>query len=746
MKPASSRRTGWSFAWALLVLFAPIVHAQIADLSLTNRVSDETPAIGANVDFTVTVSNAGPADVLRVVVRDALPTGYTYVSHATGFGTYTPADGKWTLGAPAYQSVSLRITARVEEAGDHVDVAEIVAADCVDRDSKPGNGDPAEDDYARARTIPYQDVAPIITGQNPLAIGENAAFRIKLDDLVVTDPDNTYPEDFTLSVEEGPHYTITGVQEITPDPGFTGMLQVGVTVSDGLEDSAPFSLEILVGGPNFIVVMTDDLDARSLDDLLQAGLMPNLQTYFIDRGMDFTRAFVTTPLCCPSRASFLTGKYPHNTTIINNQVRFGQYGLHWAAGKIDDTDTIATRLQALGYTTALIGKYMNGYGSHPELAPIGPAFDPHYIPPGWAHWQVLVDFSTYCVYDYTMNNNGHLRQFMRPPGETEDSAIYQTNVLADLSADYVQIHKDDPNPFFLWVTPMAPHVEECLDAYGDYMPRPDGGFEQYIRPAPEFASALVPDFYPTRAFNEDLSDKPQWAQVPPLTDRQKVEVIQQYRMRAQSMLSVDVLLGRIVAALGPKIDNTVLVFTSDNGWFFGEHRRSKKILAYDEASRVPLYIAPPDFNGPQKRYQTVINNDLEPTILNLALPGYGEAEFDGRSIAPLLLDPPPAWWKERERFLIEYGRTQPNPEIDTYLAVRERKTLYIESYAGSYYDKGLSTLVGLELYDLESDPFEMDSLIRFPVNVPDPVLGPRAHELHVCVRQGCKDLENDTSQ
>ena len=728
------------------MLFAPIVHAQIADLSLTNRVSDEAPPVGANVDFNITVWNAGPDDVLRVVVRDALPSGYTYVSHAAGYGTYTPADGKWTLAVPAYQSVSLRITARVEGAGDHVNVAEIVAADCTDRDSKPGNGDPAEDDYARSRTIPHQNVAPTITGQNPLAIAEDGALRITLDDLSVTDPDNVYPDDFTLTVAEGAHYTITGANQITPDAGFKGMLNVGVTVSDGLNDSAPFDLQILAGGPNFIVVMTDDLDARSLDDLLQAGLMPNLQTYFIDRGMDFTRAFVTTPLCCPSRASFLTGKYPHNTTIINNQVRFGAYGIHWAAGKIDDTDTIATRLQDLGYTTALIGKYMNGYGSHPELAPIGPAFDPHYIPPGWAHWQVLVDFSTYCVYDYTMNNNGHLHQVVRPPGETENSAVYQTNVLADLSADYLQQHANDPSPFFLWVTPMAPHVEECLDAYGDYMPRPDGGFEQYIRPAPEFANAAVPEFYPTRAFNEDLSDKPQWAQVPPLTDRQKAEAVQQYRMRAQSMLSVDVLLGRIVAALGPKIDNTVLVFTSDNGWFFGEHRRSKKILAYDEASRVPLYIAPPGVSAPQKRYHTVINNDLAPTILNLAKPGYGEADFDGRNIAPLLLEPPPIWWKERERFLIEYGRTQPNPLIDTYLAVRERKQLYIESYAGSYYEQGVSKLAGLELYDLEVDPFEMDSLMHYPEDQPDPVLSSWARQLHHCVRQGCKDLENDTAQ
>jgi len=130
------------------------------------------------------------------------------------------------------------------------------------------------------------------------------------------------------------------------------------------------------------VIMADDLDTRSLDDLLRAGLMPNLQSEIIDQAISFEHAFTTTPLCCPSRASFLTGNYAHNTSILNNQLPIpGFDGLYPAVGAFDDSDTIGTRFQALGYTTALIGKYLNGYGSDAALANVHPAYDPHYVQP-----------------------------------------------------------------------------------------------------------------------------------------------------------------------------------------------------------------------------------------------------------------------------------------------------------------------------------------------------------------------------
>jgi N-acetylglucosamine-6-sulfatase len=498
--------------------------------------------------------------------------------------------------------------------------------------------------------------------------------------------------------------------------------------------------------PNVVVVMLDDLDTRSLDDLLAAGLMPNLREHVIDRAVAFENAWVTTPLCCPSRATFLTGDYGHNTGILSNLQPIGGDTLLWAVGAFDDSDTLATRLQAAGYTTALIGKYLNGYGASPDLANISPAYDPAYVPPGWSHWDVLVDPSTYCVYNYTISHDGVTRRYQRPPGQREDSATYQTNVLADLSASFVAAHADDAAPFFLWVAPAAPHTEECPDAYGGSPPPDRNDFAYYIRPAPEFAQAPVPAFVPTPAYDEDLADKPGWLELPPLDAADLANLEIQYATRLRSVLSADVLIGRIVAALGDAMDETVLILTSDNGWFYGEHRRTEKTLVYREASRVPLYVALPGASAAQTRANLTVNNDLAPTILNLAVPGYGDADFDGRSVEPLLHAAAPPGWTDRAHFLIEYGYFLSAPGGDagysTYLALRNPATLYIESYAGPYQQAGTTELWGVELYDLAADPDEMSSLLHFPEDARHPVYGPWLDLLETCAGASCKLYEN----
>ena len=491
--------------------------------------------------------------------------------------------------------------------------------------------------------------------------------------------------------------------------------------------------------PNIVVIMADDLDTRSLDDLLRAGLMPNLQSEIIDQAISFEHAFTTTPLCCPSRASFLTGNYAHNTSILNNQVPLpGFDGLHPAVGAFDDSDTLGTRFQALGYTTALIGKYLNGYGSDAALANVHPAYDPHYVPPGWTTWRGLIDFSTYCMYDYYMNADGAVRRYERPPGQPADTVTYQTNVLADLSESFLLAHRNDATPFFLWVTPLAPHTEQCAEPYGGGpVPR---DFKLYVRPAPEFENAAVPEFVPSPSFDEDVSDKPAWMQRPPLTAEEIADVTFQYRMRLRSLLSLDLMVGRIVAALGDACDSTVLIFVSDNGFFLGEHRRSEKVLAYDEASRVPLYIVLPWVER-GSRANIVLNNDMAPTLLELASPGYGDADFDGRSFAQLLTDPAPPGWVERTQFLQEFGRTA-RRDAQTYLALRRPTTLYIEAYAGTYDQSGVSTLSGLELYDLATDAWQMNSLLHFPQDAPNALLGAWLSRLRDCVGATCKQYEN----
>ena len=738
---------------AVLLTGAHVCVAQaVSDLSLTNTVSNPTPIVGTQVTFQVKVANAGPQSAQRVVVRDRLPAGYSYVSHTATRGTYNPGNGQWSgVAVAARGSVALTIVATVQPSGNRVTVAEVIRSSSTDSDSTPANGNPAEDDYARATTTPQagDNVAPVITGQLPLTTSAETPLQIALTDLTVTDPDDVYPEGFTLGLAPGIGYAVTAPNEITPDAGFVGTLTVPVTVNDGSVDSAVFNLAVIViegpAAPNIVVVMVDDLDVRSLDDLLSAGLMPNLSQHVIDRGVKFSESYVTTPVCCPSRATFLSGQYSHNNGIVSNKVVLPGAGLQWAAGAFDDAVTLATRLQQTGYTTGHVGKYLNGYGSDAALGTVSPAFDPHYVPPGWSYWRGLVDFSTYCTYNYTINGDGVLTQYLRPPEQTDSSTLYQTNVLADLAESFIVDHRDDAAPFYLEVMPLAPHAEQCEDAYGGPSPGQDS-FEIRIRPAPEDATTVVPSFVPRLAYDEDVSDKPSWLSTTPMLTATDLDNIgQQYQQRLRAMLSVDRMLGRIVAALGPRIDNTVLIFTSDNGWLYGEHRRSGKIYAYSEASRVPLYIAMPGAVAPTLRSSLVLNNDLAPTIMDMAAPGYSEPQFDGRSLAPLILEPQPPGWTERSQFLIEYSRSVSDPSQGThptYRALRSRTRMYVESYDGVYWSTRAPKLIGLELYDLVSDPSEMNSLLHYPEDPVDSESAARLDELVGCAGSACRQYED----
>jgi uncharacterized repeat protein (TIGR01451 family) len=730
-----------------LVATTTLAHAQSADLSLSMTVSDPTPLVGAQVSFEVTIQNAGPNSVQRVVVRDKVPNGYAYVSHSATRGTYDPVTGRWLgFGVVLAGSERLTLTATVKPGGNYKNVANLMSSNLPDPDSTPGNYVPTEDDYAQLTTTPVTNVTPIITGQLPLKTGLERPLTITLQDLIVTDPDNDYPDDFTLSILPGAGYTVVEPDQVVPGPGFIGALTVALTVSDGTSTSPPFDAAVTVRQPNLVVIMADDLDTRTLGDLLNAGLMPNLQTYFIDRGVTFTSSYTSDPLCCPSRATFFTGQYAHNHGIFNNVLDYGgTFGLDRAVGQFDDTDTLPVKLQALGYTTAYFGKYLNGYGADPGLAFLSPAFDPHYVPPGWTSWNGLIDLSTYCVYNYSINHNGVPTQYLRPSGKSEDTATYQTNVLADLVEDFVVAHRDDAAPFFLNVMTLTPHGERCSDCYGGPPPPGDDNFKLRIRPAPEDKEVPVPAFVQTPSFNEDLADKPTWLSTlaPPLTSQDVADITEQYTFRLRAMLSVDRLLGRMAVALGDHLDDTVLVFTSDNGWLYGEHRRSGKIYAYRESSRVPLYVAYPAYAS-GVRPDLVINNDLHPTLLDLASPGYVDPVADGRSLVALLRAPEPGGWVDRQRILMEYGRANPAATFDiwpTYFAIHTPTQTYIESYDDTWYFVS-PPLVGLERYDLVADPYEMNSLIRYPQNPRDPVFAPILDQLRTCTGATCRVLED----
>lgn len=462
--------------------------------------------------------------------------------------------------------------------------------------------------------------------------------------------------------------------------------------------------------PNIVVIMADDLDVGSVERLLALGMMPHLKRYLIDEGVTFKNSFVTNSLCCPSRATFLTGQYAHNTGVLTNIPPTG------SITAFNDSQTLATWLQAAGYRTSHIGKYLNGYGTADHNGDgMLDERDLHYIPPGWTDWQGLLDtgLSTYRVYNYWINDNGTLVQHGDAP---ED---YQTDVLAQRAARLIEgAEQTDDVPFFLVVTPIAPHVE-IFPGITKFAPYPEV-WKWDIRPAPRHEGTVNLAVPIPPSFNEaDMSDKPAWLQPgqpryrPPLTWADYFFLNRQYRHRLESLRAVDDLIGRVVAALRAtgELENTVILFTSDNGFLHGEHRMAEKLVAYEESIRVPLYARIPGVAGGMTIEQLVTNNDLAPTIAELA-GATPDLIVDGASFVPLL-NGQSAW---RKRFLVEHwdGPTGSVLDLPTYGAVRSLwaspngpvNVLYLE-YDNPDKDGNFNTP---ELYDIDRDPYQLDSL------------------------------------
>ncbi|MCS6842983.1 MAG: sulfatase [Caldilineales bacterium] len=440
--------------------------------------------------------------------------------------------------------------------------------------------------------------------------------------------------------------------------------------------------------PNVVLVMADDLDV--LLGSLEA--MPRLQALLVDQGMTFANAFVPLPLCCPARASLWRGQYPHNHGVRTNLPPTGGFATALANGM--EQATLATALQAAGYRTALIGKYLNGYPL-PE--------DPTYVPPGWDRWFVPVTNSAYASYNYTVNDDRTLRSYGADPQD------YITDVLAAEAVAFIgETAGLSPRPpFFLALMFYAPHTPA--------VPAP--------RHAALFPDARVPR---TAAFNEaDISDKPPFMQaLPPLTPAEIEEMDALHRKRLRSLQAVDEALQRIVEALAAtgQVHNTYIFFTSDNGYHMGQHRLSPgKGMPYEEDIRVPLLVRGPGVPAGVVRQELVSLVDLAPTVAaisgaSLAVP------YDGRSLLPLLHSAEPAA-KWRQAIFVEHFRppptaastpndrsSEPPDPFDRQMAQRQDLTpdwvllrtasyVVIERAGGAY-----------EVYDLINDPFQLRNL------------------------------------
>jgi N-acetylglucosamine-6-sulfatase len=288
--------------------------------------------------------------------------------------------------------------------------------------------------------------------------------------------------------------------------------------------------------PNIIFILTDDMREDDLN-----AYMPQITTKLVTKGMSFENAFVSNALCCPSRATIMRGQYAHNTDVwFNNNVfdpdpNVRDGGWEGYNGNGYESENVATRLDAAGYRTAFIGKYLNGYK------------DTTYVPPGWDYW--FVTWGEY--FNYNVNDNGTLKHF------GTSSSDYRTDVEKRRTLAFIDASVASREPFFAYLAPKAPHLPATP------APRDRHTFDQ--EKAPRLAS-----------FNEaDVSDKPPWIQsLRRLTSTDIANIDQRHEDRVESLQTVDDLVAAVVGKLGAEdvLSNTYIVFTSDNGWHHGEHR------------------------------------------------------------------------------------------------------------------------------------------------------------------------------
>ena len=410
--------------------------------------------------------------------------------------------------------------------------------------------------------------------------------------------------------------------------------------------------------PNIVVVMTDDQTVESMR------VMTNVQRLLGAEGTTFANSFASYPLCCPSRATFITGQYGHNHTIMGNRPPIGGYE------KLAPThsNTLPAWLAAAGYHTLHIGKYLNGYGRT----------NPREVPAGWTEWYGSIDPTTYQFYNYTLNENRTLVRYGSGPEH------YQADVYTAKAVAAVRRLAPAAKPFFLSLAYLAPHSGG---------PREAGDPRNLATPVPaprhrdRFASEPMPT---PPSFNEaDVSDKPNAIQRRPLMTAQRVAAVtEMYRQRLESLLAVDEGVAQLVEALRAtgELDNTLVVFTTDNGFFHGEHRvPNGKVQAYEPSIRVPLVLRGPGVARGVRRTQPAINVDLAATILDAADARAGRT-LDGRSLLPLSRD----------------HRVLPGRDVlletPTYSAIRTPRYVYVEHTTGER-----------ELYDLAADPHQLTS-------------------------------------
>lgn len=524
--------------------------------------------------------------------------------------------------------------------------------------------------------------------------------------------------------------------------------------------------------PSFVVIQTDDATLDQLYATFSPGgipiqAMPYTLSLIADRGITFNRYYAPYPLCCPARVSTLTGRYAHNHNVRGNVPPNG--GFTGFKARQAYNHNLAPWLQAAGYRTVHIGKFLNGYGDEP--------FDEGKdVPPGWNAWHSVLRADTHhYFYGYTLNNNGSIDGPFGDPGswdtreygERDDfgcpsapmngkPCLYETDMFNYIA--WQELTGTSPEqPFYLQLDYTAPH--------GDF--RRPAGPEPATRHYNSFSGAPYPHDR-SQGFNEgNVNDKPHFIREAPYLSFQEIRTYRVYYQKAlESLRSIDEGVKLIHDTLGSqgRLRNTYIIFTSDNGFFFGEHRLTGgKFIAYEPATHLPLLMRGPGIKPGTATGELAANIDIAPTILELA-GASPDKSIDGRSLVPFMQDP---GLRTRRPILFESfvetadveangqpggGEEAPAPERAAraarasgrgpgatasivappkdYVGIRLGPYKYIEWPSGEK-----------ELYDINKDPYELNNLVRvsnlFPIRA---FLHAQLTELVDCVGRACQKV------
>jgi N-acetylglucosamine-6-sulfatase len=408
------------------------------------------------------------------------------------------------------------------------------------------------------------------------------------------------------------------------------------------------SLAAEVTPPNVLVVMTDDQRLNTLQT------MPTVRSQLVSKGANYV-GMSPTSACCPSRTSFLSGQFSHTTGVYNNvDQEWGGWPQFNESGY--EAQNIATELDAAGYHTGLVGKYLNNWNKAPE----------GFVPPGWDVFRAIYSPTGQGggrYYDYQLRGTHDTEVFAHNPRD------YSTDVLADRAVRFLKYRPAD-QPFFLLFTPYAPH--------SPYTPAPrhEGTWE----PAKQYDNAAV---------NEaDMSDKPAFMQDLPRVDRSAIDRAQD--KTGESLKAVDQAVARMLRQLSGSMQDTLIIFTSDQGVMWGEHRLTDKYLPYKWATEYPVVMRWDGHVTPGHYDRMVANVDLAATILDAAgvtpyWPMEGASVFD----------------VARSSVVLEAISVPVHP---AYCGVRLRNWLYVKWSGGA----------GTEMYDYGHDPYETSNLAGKP--------------------------------